>query len=53
VIEASAGPRGGNPVARLRLRFATAVPGPLMLGRDSHRGGGLFAAVPDGPADDG
>lgn len=53
VIEASAGPRGGNPVARLRLRFATAVTGPLMLGRDSHRGGGLFAAVPDGPADDG
>ncbi|SLN77784.1 type I-G CRISPR-associated protein Csb2 [Oceanibacterium hippocampi] len=42
-----AGPNGGNPTARLRLDFAVAVPGPIMLGRDSHRGGGLFAARDD------
>jgi CRISPR-associated protein Csb2 len=28
--------------ARLRLRFAAAVAGPVLLGRDSHQGGGLF-----------
>jgi len=39
------GPNGGRPTARLRLRFGTAVEGPLILGRDSHRGGGLFATV--------
>jgi CRISPR-associated protein Csb2 len=27
---------------RLRLHFASAVTGPLLLGRDSHQGGGLF-----------
>lgn len=46
LIDLAAGPRGGRPAARLRLHFAVAVAGPLMLGRDSHRGGGLFAAVP-------
>jgi CRISPR-associated protein Csb2 len=30
--------------ARLRLAFAVAVIGPLILGRDSHQGGGLFLA---------
>ncbi len=36
-----AGPNGGI-AARLRLRFAVAVEGPILLGRDSHQGGGLF-----------
>jgi CRISPR-associated protein Csb2 len=33
--------------ARLRLRFAVPVTGPVLLGRDSHQGGGLFL-VADG-----
>ena len=45
VLEARAGPRGGRPAARLKLRFATAIRGPVLLGRDSHAGGGLFHAV--------
>ena len=32
-------------VGGARLTFAVAVPGPLLLGRSRHRGGGLFAAV--------
>jgi CRISPR-associated protein Csb2 len=40
------GPRGGL-AAEVRLRFATAVDGPLLLGRDAHVGGGLFLAAPD------
>lgn len=39
------GPRGGNPTGQVTLHFAVAVRGPLLLGRDSHRGGGLFHAV--------
>ena len=39
----SAVPNGGGLLAQLRLRFAAAIYGPLLLGRDSHRGGGLFA----------
>ena len=46
VSDLSAGPRGGRPAAKLKLRFATALPGPILLGRDSHAGGGLFHAVP-------
>ena len=46
VSNASAGPRGGRPAAKLELRFATAVLGPLLLGRESHAGGGLFHAAP-------
>lgn len=42
VLEIKTGPNGGNPTARIRLRFAVAVEGPLLLGRDSHKGGGLF-----------
>jgi CRISPR-associated protein Csb2 len=34
--------------AQLRLRFASAVPGPMALGRTGLLGGGLFAAVADG-----
>lgn len=43
ILEFSAAPNGGGLRARARLRFTTAVAGPLLLGRDSHRGGGLFA----------
>lgn len=38
-----AGPRGGLST-RLRLAFAEPVAGPVLLGRDAHRGGGLFSA---------
>ena len=44
--ELAVGPRGGRPNARLRIRFATAIRGPLLIGRDSHGGGGLFHARP-------
>ena len=44
VLDFRAGPRGGRPAAILKLRFATAVRGPILLGRDSHSGGGLFRA---------
>ncbi|MGJ5180697.1 type I-G CRISPR-associated protein Csb2 [Bradyrhizobium oligotrophicum] len=37
-------PNGGGLAAHARLRFATAIRGPIMLGRNSHQGGGLFAA---------
>ena len=43
LLEFSAVPNGGGLLAQLRLRFAAAIYGPLLLGRDSHRGGGLFA----------
>ena len=43
--ELNAGPNGGGLVARVRLRFSVAVEGPIILGRDSHKGGGLFAIV--------
>ena len=36
------GPRGGIS-ADARLQFRVAVAGPILLGRDAHRGGGLFA----------
>ena len=42
ILEYSAVANGGGLSARARIRFATAVRGPLLLGRDSHRGGGLF-----------
>ena len=45
VLEINAGPNGGNLTACIRLRFAVAVKGPLLLGRDSHKGGGLFTAM--------
>ena len=45
VLNIRSGPRGGRPAATLKLRFATAVRGPILLGRDSHLGGGLFRAV--------
>jgi CRISPR-associated protein Csb2 len=45
ILECKGVTNGGGLKARALLRFATAVRGPLLLGRDSHRGGGLFAAV--------
>jgi CRISPR-associated protein Csb2 len=36
----------GHIHGRLRLSFAVGVLGPIILGRDSHKGGGLFLAVP-------
>jgi len=42
VVEAEAGPQGGRPTRQIRLRFAIAISGPLLLGRTSHAGGGLF-----------
>lgn len=35
----------GRLQGRLLLSFAAAVPGPIMIGRDSHQGGGLFLAA--------
>lgn len=48
VAHLQVGPRGGRPSARLVVRFATAIRGPLLLGRDSHVGGGLFHAADEG-----
>jgi CRISPR-associated protein Csb2 len=45
LLELRAGPNGGGIGAHVRLRFAVAVTGPIMLGQESHRGGGLFKAV--------
>ena len=45
VSAVSVGPQGGRPTAKLTLHFAVAVRGPLLLGRDSHAGGGLFHAT--------
>jgi len=42
ILEFWAVATGGGLTARVRLRFAVAVRGPLLLGRDSHRGGGFF-----------
>jgi len=41
VLEMNTGPRGGRTAA-LHLRFSVARPGPLLLGRTAHAGGGLF-----------
>jgi CRISPR-associated protein Csb2 len=43
LLHLAMGARNGV-AARLRLRFAVAVSGPILLGRDSHQGGGLFLA---------
>jgi len=44
VIELREGPRGGL-AGRLRIRFATVVSGPILIGRSRHFGGGLFSAA--------
>ena len=41
----SVGPRGGNATAHIEIEFVTVITGPVMLGRTSHSGGGLFHAV--------
>ena len=41
VLQCRSGPRGGL-FGRLRLTFATAQAGPLVIGRSTHKGGGLF-----------
>jgi CRISPR-associated protein Csb2 len=45
VLEAR-GVAGVGLTGRARLRFATAVAGPILIGRDRHFGGGLFAGCP-------
>lgn len=44
VIAVRRGPRGGIS-GRLRLAFPTAQRGPLLVGRTSHKGGGLFTGI--------
>ena len=44
VIAVRRGPRGGIS-GRLRLAFPTAQRGPLLIGRTSHKGGGLFTGI--------
>lgn len=45
MLEVIAGPNAGHLRAHARLRFSAAVSGPILLGRDSHAGGGLFVAA--------
>lgn len=45
LLEVTVGPNGGGISGRVRLCFAVVVEGPIMLGRDSHKGGGLFATL--------
>jgi CRISPR-associated protein Csb2 len=45
LVHVTVGPRGGLS-GRLRLSFAAAIRGPLLLGRTRHAGGGLFCAGP-------
>ena len=42
VLSVRQGPRGGL-IAQVRLTFSQAVQGPILLGKDKHLGGGLFA----------
>lgn len=42
VARVSTGPSGGRPTADVEIAFAAAVSGPILLGRSSHQGGGLF-----------
>jgi CRISPR-associated protein Csb2 len=49
IAEWKAMPQGGGLTAHGRLRFASAIRGPLLLGRDSHKGGGMFACLDDVP----
>ena len=44
VLSTRRGSRGGLS-GRLRLTFATAQEGPLIIGRTAHKGGGLFATL--------
>lgn len=42
ILRHEQGPKGGRPVAWIKLHFSTSLPGPLLLGRGSHYGSGLF-----------
>lgn len=44
VLSVQEGPKGGLR-AKVRLKFTTAVCGPMLLGRSCHLGGGLFTAI--------
>ena len=44
VLAVARGPRGGL-TGRLRLTFATAQRGPLIVGRTAHKGGGVFRGL--------
>ena len=44
ILHIDHGPRGGL-TTRLRLRFRRQTAGPFLLGKDRHKGGGLFGAV--------
>ena len=46
VSDLRVGQKGGRPTANLELLFSISVRGPLLLGRDSHAGGGVFHAMP-------
>lgn len=48
LLDMHVGPKGGNLKALLRLTFARSIRGPLLLGRKSHIGQGLF--YPANPA---
>ncbi|MCY4004218.1 MAG: type I-U CRISPR-associated protein Csb2 [Rhodospirillales bacterium] len=50
VLSVRRGARGGLS-GRLRLTFATAQAGPLVIGRTAHMGGGLFAPPAGGATD--
>lgn len=44
LLRLAGGPNGGDVSVTVRLRFGVVVRGPILLGRDSHSGGGLFWA---------
>ena len=44
IVDEYVGPRDGNPSCHATLNFKNVVAGPIILGRDSHSGGGLFLA---------
>lgn len=50
VTDILSGPRAGLS-ARLTLRFAQPVTGPILLGRDAHRGGGMLGVRANVPSD--
>jgi CRISPR-associated protein Csb2 len=45
ILACAAGPNGGGISAQARLTFSVAVRGPLLLGKDSHQGGGMFSVL--------
>jgi CRISPR-associated protein Csb2 len=47
ILTCAAGWNGGGISAHARLTFLVAVRGPLLLGKDSHQGGGMFLVVPN------